>query len=426
MLRMNSAVVIFCICSRACLGWKCTPVGSGLHGREINGTAAEGVRLRGRRMLTDNDHVRESLPFANLAEFPKTQLCSEGTGADKWTRAADVLRPLLNSGGVRGGGNRAHGEQDIFHTSGAALLRGLPLASPLALSAMLNELNISALPYTSGVAIRQQVSPGVLQASVEPSQINIEPHWEMSYAPVFPHVVFFYCHSRPAASGEGLTPITDGRAVRRDLERLGIPEMFAKRGGVLYSFFYPSKADDRSLFGSFTWEQAFGTDEKKVVESFLSGRQKDFPSLRWSWITEYTGAPESLSYTFRADAEIPHPHVPGERVWFNQATSMHRSYFHAHTSFPSLLDVPVPFEANSSNAACRRYPFDTSFGDGTEIPETIVRTLRQVYWNNSVVFQWEAGDLLILDNLVTAHGRLEFDSTVSNRQIFVSLAKLME
>merc|ERR1712039_160901 len=96
------------------------------------------------------------------------------------------------------------------------------------------------------------------------------------------------------------------------------------------------------------------TESKEEVETFLTARQRDFPSLNWTWVEPVPGGPQALEYTFRKPAVVPHPHSLGEQVWFNQITSMHRSYFHAHATFPDLLDVPVPFIGESGEACQRR------------------------------------------------------------------------
>jgi len=397
-------------------GWECSPPDPE-HGRHSPGA---GVPLRGRRMLTDRMAVSEVLPYADFTRFPKALSCYQHENAS--TSVADVLRPILGlSPGVCG--NSPGRIESIFQSSGAVLLRGLPLDNASALSRLLRDVNVTTMAYTGGVAPRGEVEKGVMQASVEPPNLVMEPHWEMSYAPQFPHVIFFFCNRRPAKDGEGLTPVADGRAVLRSLRELGIAQTFEERG-VLYRFFYPSRHDNSSLFGAFVWEIAFRTESTEEVDAFLSKRQASFPSLQWRWLQAAPGEPLALEYTLRREAVLTHPKSLKEQVWFNQITSMHRSYFHSHPTFPDLLEEPVPFEGGAGERSVRRYPFDTAFGDGDEIPEETIRTIRQVYWNHTVTFQWEEGDLLILDNMVAAHGRMDYDSQQYEREMLVSIMQL--
>ena len=54
----------------------------------------------------------------------------------------------------------------------------------------------------------------------------------------------------------------------------------------------------------------------------------------------------------------------------------------------------------------RLYPIRVRYGDDTAIPDEVVKQIRQTMWNHSVIFQWQKGDVLILDNIATAHARL--------------------
>lgn len=383
------------------------------------------IPLRGRPLVTDSASIPESIPISDLQWFPEAWTCDNQAEDNTPESVASVLGHVLGQGGDVDTGSETSrvGPGSVFQSSGAILLRGLPLVHPSDVSAAIQLLNATLIPYVGGVAPRQEVSTGVLQASVEPPDVTIEPHWEMSYAPSFPHVLFFFCRKIPEVTGEGLTPITDGRAVLRDLEHLGIAQEFRERG-VLYRFYYPSISDGGSVFTTFVWEVAFKTNNTQDVDEFLGLKRMDFPSLEWSWLpSKQAGAPHSLEYTLRKDALAPHPHVPGESVWFNQITAMHKSYFHSHSTFPTLLHVPVPYEEKISDECTQRYPFDTAYGDGAMISEETIRTIRQVQWNHTAVFQWEPGDLLVLDNSVAAHGRMGYDQRMG-REMFVSLIKV--
>lgn len=402
------------LCVRTESGWRC-PENDSDHETQ---SPDSGVLLRGRRMLTDRESVPLTIPYADLKKFPRLFSCSQNESASD--SLVDLLKPLIESS-PKANDRNVPNTFNIFQSSGAILVRGLPFTNSSGLSEFLDHLNVSTMPYTGGTAGRDELAKGVFNTGADHPSVTIEPHWEMSYAPVFPHIVFFFCHRRPAAkfNGEGLTPITDGRAVLQTLRQMGIAQIFEQRG-VLYRFYYPSKFDE-SPFSIFSWEQQFRTVNKEEVESFLAGLKRDYLSLQWSWVQTSPGGPLALEYSFRTEAMVQHPNSPGEQVWFNQITAIHRSYWHAHANFPDLLDVPVPFVGDSGEACHRRYPIDTSYGDGGEIPKEIIRTLRQVYWNHTVVFQWEEGDLLMLDNMVAAHGRMDYDPTIMTRELFVSL-----
>ena len=69
----------------------------------------------------------------------------------------------------------------------------------------------------------------------------------------------------------------------------------------------------------------------------------------------------------------------------------------------------------------RLYPIMICYGDDTSIPDEVVKHICQAMWNHSVIFQWEKGDVLILDNITTAHARLNI---VPPRKIFTAFGEM--
>ena len=51
----------------------------------------------------------------------------------------------------------------------------------------------------------------------------------------------------------------------------------------------------------------------------------------------------------------------------------------------------------------------TLWGDGSPISRSETQALINAAWNASTVFRWRKGDLLILDNIRTGHGRLNVE-----------------
>jgi hypothetical protein len=77
----------------------------------------------------------------------------------------------------------------------------------------------------------------------------------------------------------------------------------------------------------------------------------------------------------------------------------------------SLLDI-VEDEAD--------LPRNVLYGDGSLINDDTLDTVRSVIETHKVSFPWQAGDVVMLDNMLTAHGRAPFRGT---RKVIVAMAE---
>ena len=122
--------------------------------------------------------------------------------------------------------------------------------------------------------------------------------------------------------------------------------------------------------------------------------------LSYSWDEQ-----GSLRYWFNNSAFIKHP-LSEEKIWFNQMTCSHASYYRAH---PNFQDTDIPDD---------NFLFHSYYGDGTDIEPTAIQHIREAMWSCAVGFQWRNGDVLVLDNLRVMHSRL---SWTGERKLVTSL-----
>ena len=108
---------------------------------------------------------------------------------------------------------------------------------------------------------------------------------------------------------------------------------------------------------------------------------------------------------------------------FNQISAMHASYFHYHPTYPELYGVPEPTAISLlKNPHGEPYSFHTRYGDGTEIPREVITYLRNMMWSLAVGFDWQVGDLLVIDNYSVMHGRRGYaDSPEHRRKMYLAL-----
>jgi alpha-ketoglutarate-dependent taurine dioxygenase len=230
---------------------------------------------------------------------------------------------------------------------------------------------------------RTPVGGNAFTSTEYPPEYAIQPHNEFSYRLRWPHRLVFCCVT-PAEDG-GATPLTD---CRRVLE--GLPPAFVERferDGVLYV---------RNFAGlGISWQDAFGTTSKEDVERYCRESEVECEWTR-------TG----LRTAQRRPAVIGHP-VTGVRTWFNHALIWNVRGTEPPEVRDALLKVPPELR-----------PTDSLYGDGTPIEEEEIEELRRAYAGSTTRFAWEAGDVLLVDNALTAHGR---DAYTGNRRVLVAM-----
>lgn len=146
------------------------------------------------------------------------------------------------------------------------------------------------------------------------------------------------------------------------------------------------------------WQTVFQTDDPAQVEQFCLAH-----GMTWEW---KSGQRLRLCQVYPAIAR--HPQT-GEQVWFN-----HAAFFHVSTLEPTLQ------QALLQEFGVEDLPHHTYYGDGAPIEPEVIEAIRQAYRQEQVVFSWQAGDVLLLDNMLTAHGRLPYRG---QRRVVVGMAE---
>jgi alpha-ketoglutarate-dependent taurine dioxygenase len=262
---------------------------------------------------------------------------------------------------------------------GALLLRGCPVVdSPTEFARFVHEFSgRSLLDYAGGASPRVRLGEGVYTSTEYPSRCTLSLHNELSYTSEWPAHLFFCCVT-PAATG-GETPIGDSRAILKKIDA-GVVSEF-KRKGIKYVRNLHSGAGT-----GYSWQEAFETQERAAVEEFCRARRIDY-----AWRPD-----GGLTLTEMRPATAVHP-LTSEEVWFNQADGFH----------PSALDEET-YSALRSTLTEEEFRLNSYFGDGSAIDPQALAHVRQVMREASVPVPWRAGDILILDNMLAAHGRMPF------------------
>jgi alpha-ketoglutarate-dependent taurine dioxygenase len=269
---------------------------------------------------------------------------------------------------------------------GAVLVRGLPLHEPAEVAAVFAELTHRLMAEREAFAARVPIAPGVYSPSRWPANQPMCMHHESSYTLSPPGLLLFAC-LRPATAG-GVTGVADAARVLDALPK-GLVERFDRDGWLLTRNFN----DD---IGS-SYAEAFGTDDRAEVERYCRANNIEFDWRRDG----------GLRTRQRRPAVVGDP-VTGERCWFNQIAFLSEWTLDAEVR-EYLVDLFGPDEL----------PFTTSFGNGDPIDAEVVAELNQVYEAHTVREPWQAGDLMLVDNLRAAHSREPYSGP---REVLVGLA----
>jgi alpha-ketoglutarate-dependent taurine dioxygenase len=269
--------------------------------------------------------------------------------------------------------------------SGAILFRGFGVTLA-ALPAVSQLLAGQPAEYTERSTPRTNLGDHVYTAPDHPSDQPIGLHNENSYQASFPARLVFCCLVRPGQGGA--TPLAD---TRRVLERIA-PDVLAPfaEHGVKYV---------RNLGGGLglPWPEVFQTTSRQTVADYCRRRG----------ITVQWRDGGRLRLTQVRPALAVHPDTR-ERVWFN-----HGLFFNAHR-----LPAPVR-SALLEQVAEDDLPSHTYYGDGRPIPAGALAAVAEAYRAEEVAVPWQAGDVLLVDNLLAAHGRQAYSG---QRQVAVSMA----
>jgi alpha-ketoglutarate-dependent taurine dioxygenase len=280
-------------------------------------------------------------------------------------------------------------EREIWaelHRRGAVLLRGFSLEGARDVQDTVRLFAPKLAGYAGGDSPRAVVSDKLYTSTSYPAALPISLHNEMSYTSEYPELIAFYCEVAPGTGGE--TPLADCRAVLAGLSPELVERLRAKR------IRYVQNLHAGAGLGK-SWQATFETTERASVEALLRERGAAF-----EWKPD--GA---LRVAETVDAIVTH--VTGARVFFGQPHLWHVSSLDPRTR--AALEKLVPEDAMYH--AC-------SYGDGTPFRDSELAEIRGAFEAATTVFPWRARDLLLVDNVLTAHGRRPF---TGDRRILVAM-----
>lgn len=271
-------------------------------------------------------------------------------------------------------GNSGYVESRLLK-HGALLFRGFGLSTAEEFGGCVAALGGEPIAYLERSSPRQEVAGRVYTSTDYPADQSIFPHNEHSYSLKLPLKLYFFCETPASAGGETLVGDT-----RRVLKRLS-PRLVRSFEEKKYVYV-------RNFGGGMgvSWETAFQTSDRSKVEAYCRENLIEF---------EWRDDGRLKTRQFRP-AVLRHPRT-GERAWFNHAT-----FFHVSTLDPAVGGVLLDsFDEEE-------LPNQTYYGDGSAIEPEFLDEMRSAYQAEMWPVRWQKGDLLVIDNVLTAHARAPY------------------
>lgn len=277
-------------------------------------------------------------------------------------------------------------EQLLRH--GGVLLRDFAINTAQDFEHICRLIDPGLLNYAGGDSPRDAVTAKVYTSTAYPARLEIPLHNELSYRRLWPRKLFFFCEQPPQQAGE--TSIADCRKILQAIDT-DIVQRFAEKQVA-----YIQNLHDGWGFGK-SWQQTFETEDRAVVEAHCNSNAIEY---RWTENGLWT---RSI-----CPGVIDHP-VTAETVWFNQA-----DLWHVSSRGPDYEQKMLKLFGEAA------LPSHATYGDGTPISTADLDKVRKAYRYTEVVNPWQQGDLLILDNVLAAHGRKAFEGP---RRVLVAMAE---
>ncbi|GHA02510.1 taurine catabolism dioxygenase TauD/TfdA family protein [Arenicella chitinivorans] len=272
--------------------------------------------------------------------------------------------------------------------SGALLFRGFPVVDAESFDTFSDAFGYPSFTYQESLsnAVRINFTKRVFTANEAPKDVEIFLHHEMAQTPKSPQKLFFFCKS--AADQGGATPLCRSDMLFAGLEAADA-ELAAKFAslGLLYTTHMPAEDDHASGQGR-SWRSTMSAQDITEAEAKLAG-------MGYTWEWDSNGGLRATTPVLPAVLTLEN----GTRVFYNQLIA-------AYLGWQGVRENP-------SRAI--------TFGDGSAIPREGLDLIVDLAQKYTFDLQWQDGDVALVDNKLTMHGRRPY-SGERKREVLVALA----
>ncbi len=229
----------------------------------------------------------------------------------------------------------------------------------------------------------------IYESTPYPADQMILYHSESAHLPSWPQKISFHCVT--VAKKGGCTPVFDTRRALTVIDPAVLDTIRSK--GLMYVRNFSQGVDP-------SWEAFFHSSDKATVEKMCTDAGSEF-----EWTSN-----GGLRVINRAPGIVKHPKTL-ETLFFNQV-QIHHIYCVDEDTREGLRAL---FDDQD-------LPRNVYYGDGSPIPDETMEHLGQAFEQIAVRFQWQKGDMIMLDNMLVTHARDPFEGP---RHIVVAMGNMI-
>jgi hypothetical protein len=275
--------------------------------------------------------------------------------------------------------------EDELKTHGAILFKDMGINDDQDFDRFIRAFDWPGFTYEESLsnAVRRSRTELVFTANEAPPDVSIFLHHEMAQTPIYPSKLLFYCELAPQSGGS--TPICRSDVLLEHLKR-EIPNFVraCEDLGVKYSQTMPSDNDLESGQGR-SWGSTLSANSPEEAENKLR-------KLGYEWKWQGDGSLSVITPRLPAIRILD----DGRKVFFNQLIAAFRGWQDARNV--------------GEKSIC--------FGDNSPISNEDMEVVIRLSDLLTFDIPWQTGDIVLVDNFMTMHGRRPFEG---QRRVLASL-----
>lgn len=355
--------------------------------------------------------------------FPEDEILRQSPGLPKILSTPSGMSVSDFLAQVKGNQSELR-EQLASH--GALLFRKCGVKTTDDFHQLLNSLNIEPCDpnHYYGEVMRASTGDNVMEPTLVPPDLVIAPHNESAFWYKQPEYISFFCQETHALGGQ--TPIIDCAKVAADFS----PELREKllESSAVNEYVFDDLHSNKTLVKGQkrnSWQVAFQTSERDVVEAIAAERND--VELFWRKAgalhvkiksAVFATHPTTGQLCFRAMRAFDFANVK----YMLQEFAKDQMPYSKYLSSKSIIGLSS-WLTSKKLVEHQKYSWKTTIQDGPELTPEQRTSVTDTLFKHATIFRWHPEDVLVIDNVKTAHGRLNVDA---KRVIHVFMSKYID